>query len=133
VRHRLGLDIVFRIINSQLRTMDELGLPQSLKHLTQYHNGLVLVTGSVGSGKSTTLAALVAEINRNRHDHIITLEDPIEYVITSDNCHVTQREVHTHTKSFGAALRGALREDPRRHHGRRNARLGNHPARDHRV
>jgi twitching motility protein PilT len=112
VRHRLGLDLVFRIINSQLRTMDELGLPQSLKHLTQYHNGLVLVTGSVGSGKSTTLAALVAEINRNRHDHIITLEDPIEYVITSDNCHVTQREVHTHTKSFGAALRGALREDP---------------------
>lgn len=92
--------------------MDELGLPQSLKHLTQYHNGLVLVTGSVGSGKSTTLAALVSEINRTRHDHIITLEDPIEYVITSDNCHVTQREVHTHTKSFGAALRGALREDP---------------------
>ena len=112
VRHRLGLDLVFRIISSQLRTMDELGLPQSLKHLTQYHNGLVLVTGSVGSGKSTTLAALVSEINRTRHDHIITLEDPIEYVITSDNCHVTQREVHTHTKSFGAALRGALREDP---------------------
>jgi len=66
----------------------------------------------VGSGKSTTLAALVQEINRNRHDHIITLEDPIEYVIRSENCHVTQREVHTHTKSFAAALRGALREDP---------------------
>lgn len=112
VRHRLGFDIVFRIINSNLRSMDDLALPPSLKLLTQYHNGLVLVTGAVGSGKSTTLAALVAEINKNRHDHIITLEDPIEYVIHSDNCHVTQREVHTHTKSFAAALRGALREDP---------------------
>ena len=112
VRQRLGTDIVFRIISTNLRTMDELGLPPSLKLLTQYHNGLVLVTGSVGSGKSTTLAALVEEINRVRHDHIITLEDPIEYVIESANCHVTQREVHTHTRSFGAALRGALREDP---------------------
>jgi twitching motility protein PilT len=112
VRHRLGIDLVFRIINSNVRTMDELGLPQSLKLLTQYHNGLVLVTGSVGSGKSTTLAALVDEVNKTRHDHIITLEDPIEYLISSRSCHVTQREVHTHTKSFGAALRGALREDP---------------------
>lgn len=112
VRHRLGIDIVFRIIKSKVQTMDELGLPQSLKLLTQYHNGLVLVTGSVGSGKSTTLAALVEEINNARHDHIITLEDPIEYIISSKGCHVTQREVHTHTHSFGAALRGALREDP---------------------
>jgi len=112
VRQRLGIDIVFRIISTSLRSMDELGLPQSLKQLTQYHNGLVLVTGSVGSGKSTTLAALVDEVNKTRHDHIITLEDPIEYVIQSKGCHVTQREVHTHTKSFGAALRGALREDP---------------------
>ena len=112
VRQRLGIDIVFRIISTSLRSMDDLGLPQSLKQLTQYHNGLVLVTGSVGSGKSTTLAALVDEVNKTRHDHIITLEDPIEYVIQSKGCHVTQREVHTHTKSFGAALRGALREDP---------------------
>ncbi|MCX6979079.1 MAG: PilT/PilU family type 4a pilus ATPase, partial [Verrucomicrobia bacterium] len=112
VRQRLGVDIVFRIISTSLRSMDELGLPPSLKQLTQYHNGLVLVTGSVGSGKSTTLAALVDEVNKTRHDHIITLEDPIEYVIHSKGCHVTQREVHTHTKSFGAALRGALREDP---------------------
>lgn len=112
VRHRLGVDLVFRIINSHVRSMDELGLPESLKLLTQYHNGLVLVTGSVGSGKSTTLAALVDEVNKTRHDHIITLEDPIEYIIESRTCHVTQREVHTHTKSFGAALRGALREDP---------------------
>ncbi len=112
VRHRLGIDLVFRIINSHVRSMDELGLPESLKLLTQYHNGLVLVTGAVGSGKSTTLAALVDEVNKTRHDHIITLEDPIEYIIESRSCHVTQREVHTHTKSFGAALRGALREDP---------------------
>jgi len=112
VRQRIGIDIVFRIISTKLRTMDELGLPQSLKLLTQYHNGLVLVTGSVGSGKSTTLAALVEEVNQHRKDHIITLEDPIEYLIESKGCHVTQREVHTHTRSFGAALRGALREDP---------------------
>jgi twitching motility protein PilT len=112
VRQRLGFDLVFRIISTTLRTMDELGLPQSLKLLTQYHNGLVLVTGAVGSGKSTTLAALIDEVNKTRHDHIITLEDPIEYVIASQNCHVTQREVHSHTRSFAAALRGALREDP---------------------
>ncbi len=112
VRQRIGIDLVFRIISTKLRSMDELGLPESLKLLTQYHNGLVLVTGSVGSGKSTTLAALVEEVNRNRHDHIITLEDPIEYIIESKGCHVTQREVHSHTRSFGAALRAALREDP---------------------
>ena len=112
VRHRLGIDLVFRIINSKLRSMDDLGLPQQLKTLTQYQNGLILVTGSVGSGKSTTLAAMVDHVNQSRHDHIITLEDPIEYIIPSRGCHVTQREVHTHTASFGAALRGALREDP---------------------
>lgn len=112
VRQRTGYDLVFRIISSRVRSMDELGLPPQLKLLTQYQNGLVLVTGSVGSGKSTTLAALIDEINNDRRDHIITLEDPIEYVIPSKGCHVTQREVHTHTKSFGNALRGALREDP---------------------
>jgi twitching motility protein PilT len=112
VRQRLGTDIVFRIINSHVRTMDELGLPEHLKLLTRYHNGLILVTGSVGSGKSTTLAALVEQVNIERHEHIITLEDPIEYVFESKNCHITQREVHTHTHSFGVALRGALREDP---------------------
>lgn len=112
VRQRLGIDIVFRIINTKVRTMDELGLPQHLKLLTRYQNGLILVTGSVGSGKSTTLAALVGQVNIERREHIITLEDPIEYVIEPKGCHVTQREVHTHTLSFGAALRGALREDP---------------------
>lgn len=112
VRQRLGTDIVFRIINTRVRTMDELGLPQSLKLLTRFHNGLVLVTGPVGSGKSTTLAALIEQVNLERQEHIITLEDPIEYVFDAKGCHITQREVHTHTRSFEAALRGALREDP---------------------
>src|SRR5437588_5742484 len=112
VRQRLGVDLVFRIINTKVRTMDELGLPEHLKLLTRYQNGLILVTGSVGSGKSTTLAALVEQINMERREHIITLEDPIEYVFEPKGCHITQREVHTHTLSFAAALRGALREDP---------------------
>jgi twitching motility protein PilT len=112
VRQRKGHDLVFRIINTQVRSMDELGLPQSLKVLTQYHNGLVLITGAVGSGKSTTLASMVNEVNHHRHDHIITLEDPIEYVFTPAGCQITQREVHAHTESFSAALRASLREDP---------------------
>ena len=112
VRQRLGIDIVFRVIGTRVRTMDELGLPESLKLLTRFHNGLVLVTGSVGSGKSTTLAALVEQVNLERREHIITLEDPIEYVFEPKSCHVTQREVRRHTKSFGAALRASLREDP---------------------
>src|ERR1700730_18112841 len=112
VRQRLGVDLVFRIINTKVRTMDELGLPGHLKLLTRYQNGLILVTGSVGSGKSTTLAALIDQVNMERREHIITLEDPIEYVLEPKGCHITQREVHTHTRSFGAALRGALREDP---------------------
>jgi len=112
IQQRKGHDVVFRIINTKVRTMDELGLPQALKVLTQYHNGLVLVTGAVGSGKSTTLASMVEEVNHHRSDHIITLEDPIEYVFVPAGCQITQREVHSHTESFGAALRGSLREDP---------------------
>jgi len=112
VRQRLGVDLVFRIINTQVRTMDELGLPEHLKLLTRYQNGLILITGPMGSGKSTTLAALVEQVNLERHEHIITLEDPIEYIFQPKGCHITQREVHTHTRSFAAALRGALREDP---------------------
>jgi len=113
IKQRLGIDIVFRIISTNIRTIEELGLP--IKHLvplTRYHNGLILVTGAVGSGKSTTLAALVDFINQDREDHILTLEDPIEFVFDSKKCHVNQREVHTHTESFPKALRGALREDP---------------------
>ena len=112
VRQRLGIEVIFRLINADVRTMDQLGLPEYLKLLTRYQNGLILVTGSVGTGKSTTLAAMIQQVNMERHDHIITLEDPIEYVIRSRNCHVSQREVFTHTQSFAAALRAALREDP---------------------
>jgi twitching motility protein PilT len=112
VRQRLGIEIVFRVINANVRTMDELGLPEHLKLLTRYQNGLILATGSVGTGKSTTLAAMIEQINTERRDHIITLEDPIEYIITSRNCHVSQREVFTHTESFASALRASLREDP---------------------
>ena len=112
VRQRLGIEIVFRVINANVRTMDDLGLPEHLKLLTRYQNGLILATGSVGTGKSTTLAAMIEQINTERRDHIITLEDPIEYIITSKNCHVSQREVFTHTDSFASALRASLREDP---------------------
>jgi twitching motility protein PilT len=113
VKQRLGLDMAFRIINDKIKTLEEIGLPlEHILPLTRYQNGLVLVTGSVGSGKSTTLAALVDFINRDREDHILTLEDPIEYVFESKGCHVNQREVHKHTESFARALRGALREDP---------------------
>jgi twitching motility protein PilT len=113
VKQRLGLDLVFRIINDKIKSLEDIGLPlEHILPLTRYQNGLVLVTGSVGSGKSTTLAALVDFINRDREDHILTLEDPIEYVFESKGCHVNQREVHKHTESFGRALRGALREDP---------------------
>jgi twitching motility protein PilT len=113
VKQRLGYDMAFRIINTRIRSIEDIGLPlEHILPLTRYQNGLVLVTGSVGSGKSTTLAALVDFINRDREDHILTLEDPIEYVFESKGCHVNQREVHTHTESFAKALRGALREDP---------------------
>jgi twitching motility protein PilT len=112
VRQRLGVEIVFRVINTHVRTIDELGLPERLKLLTRYQNGLILATGAVGQGKSTTLAAMVEQINMERRDHIITLEDPIEYILTSKNCHVTQREIFTHSDSFAAALRASLREDP---------------------
>ncbi len=113
VKQRLGIDMVFRIINSEIKTVESLGLPlDHILPLTRFQNGIVLVTGSVGSGKSTTLAALIDFINRDREDHILTLEDPIEYVYESKGCHVNQREVHMHTESFGKALRGALREDP---------------------
>lgn len=113
VKQRLGYEMVFRIINTTIRTMEDINLPvDHIIPLTRYHNGLILVTGAVGSGKSTTLAALVDFINSDREDHILTLEDPIEYVFEPKGCHINQREVHTHTQSFAKALRGALREDP---------------------
>lgn len=107
-----GIGAVFREIPSEIKTCDELGLPPIVKRLAGLPKGLVLVTGPTGSGKSTTLAAIIDEANRTRKDHIITIEDPIEFVHKSKKAIVNQREVGTHTKSFSAALRGALREDP---------------------
>ncbi len=111
-KQRLGWDGAFRIIPAHLPTFAELGLPDQLRRLTEFSQGLVLVTGPIGCGKSTTMAAMVELINQARSDHIITLEDPIEYIIEGKGCQITQRESATHTKSFANALRAALREDP---------------------
>lgn len=113
VSQRLGYDLCFRIINSRILTMEQINLPaEHVVPLTRFTNGLILVTGSVGSGKSTTLASIIDFINKDRRDHIITLEDPIEAIFDPIGCQVNQREVHKHTESFGRALRAALREDP---------------------
>jgi twitching motility protein PilT len=100
------------LIPSTILTVDDLNLPPVLKRFPMLKKGLVLVTGPTGSGKSTTLAAMMDYANLQRHDHIITVEDPIEFVHRSQNCLVQHREVGVHTRSFAAALRGALREDP---------------------
>jgi twitching motility protein PilT len=107
-----GPGAVFRLIPSHIKTLDELGMPAVLKELSMKERGLVVVTGPTGSGKSTTLAAMVDYINHNKNAHIITVEDPIEFVHESKNCLVNQREVGSHTSSFATALRAALREDP---------------------
>lgn len=107
-----GIAAVFRLIPSKVLTADELGLPPVLKKFALLKKGLVLVTGPTGSGKSTTLAAMLDYANLQRKDHIITVEDPIEFVHRSQQCLVNHREVGVHTKGFAAALRGALREDP---------------------
>ncbi len=109
---KYGCGAVFRQIPTKILTADELGLPPILKKSAMLHKGLVLVTGPTGSGKSTTLAAMVDHANKHRKDHIITIEDPIEFVHESQGCLVNHREVGAHTRSFSAALRGALREDP---------------------
>jgi twitching motility protein PilT len=109
---KYGCGAVFRQIPTKILTADALGLPPILKKSAMLHKGLVLVTGPTGSGKSTTLAAIIDHANRHRKDHIITIEDPIEFVHESHGCLVNHREVGAHTRSFSAALRGALREDP---------------------
>ena len=111
-RDRFGAMGVFRVIPNQIRTAEEMGLSQEVQNLCYLTKGLVVVTGPTGSGKSTTLAGLVDLINRTRTDHIITIEDPIEFVHPSKKCLVTQRQVGLHTRSFKHALRAALREDP---------------------
>jgi len=103
---------VFRVIPFEIKSFQQLGLPGIVSKLCEKPRGLILVTGPTGSGKSTTLAAMIDKINNERHDHIITIEDPIEFVHQNKNCLVNQREVHADTKSFSDALRAALREDP---------------------
>jgi twitching motility protein PilT len=109
---KYGVAAVFRQIPDTILTVEQLGLPAVLNKLPLYPKGLVLVTGPTGSGKSTTLAALVDYANTHRKDHILTIEDPVEFVHKSRNCIVNHREVGLHTRSFSAALRAALREDP---------------------
>ena len=109
---RKGAGAVFRVIPSKILTAEELGLSPHILKLCKLNKGLVLVTGPTGSGKSTTLCAMVDYINRNRADHMITIEDPIEFVHDNKQCLINQREVRTHTDSFKDALRAALREDP---------------------
>ena len=107
-----GIAAAFREIPGQILTCEDLGLPSVIKQLATLPRGLVLVTGPTGSGKSTTLAAIIDEANKTRKDHIITVEDPIEFVHVSKKAMINHREVGIHTRSFSAALRGALREDP---------------------
>lgn len=109
---KYGVAAVFREVPTKIMTAQQLGLPPVVSRLASLPRGLVLVTGPTGSGKSTTLAAIIDEANRTRKDHIITIEDPIEFVHQSQGCLVNHREVGIHTKTFSAALRGALREDP---------------------
>ncbi len=110
--HKYGIGAVFRKIPSTVLTAEDLGLPPILTRAAMLKKGLVLVTGPTGSGKSTTLAAMVDYANKNRKDHILTVEDPIEFVHQSQDCIVNHREVGLHTMTFASALRGALREDP---------------------
>src|SRR6195256_2789616 len=109
---RKGPGAVFRVIPSKILTAEQLGLSSHILALCRLNKGLVLVTGPTGSGKSTTLCAMIDHINKTRQDHIITIEDPIEFVHPNQKCLINQREVHTHTDSFKNALRAALREDP---------------------
>ena len=111
-KHRRGEGAALRLIPEKIKTLSELNLPSILSNFTDKDKGFVLITGPTGSGKSTTLAALIDIINKNRYDNIITIEDPIEFIHYHKNCLVSQREIGSHTKSFSSALRNALREDP---------------------
>ncbi len=110
--HNRGAGAVFRTIPSKVLSMEDLGMGQVFRDISATPRGLILVTGPTGSGKSTTLAAMIDYVNENRYDHILTIEDPIEFVHESKKCLVNQREVHRDTFGFSEALRSALREDP---------------------
>jgi twitching motility protein PilT len=112
LHQRRGIGAVFRIIPTKILTLEDLGLPETLKTIANFKKGLVLVTGPTGSGKSTTLAAMIDYINSSREAHIITIEDPLEFVHANRSCLFSQREIGTHAKSFSDALRVASREDP---------------------
>jgi len=111
-QQRKGVDAVFRVIPSEVPTLKSLHLPPILERFTEYRHGLVLLTGPTGCGKTSTMAALIDIINQRQHDHIVILEEPIEYIIESKGCNVNQRHVRVHTHSFAAALRSAMRADP---------------------
>jgi twitching motility protein PilT len=111
-QQRGAVGAVYRVIPEKIRSFQDLNLPAVLANLSERPRGLVLITGPTGSGKSTTLAAMLDKINQERHGHILTIEDPIEYIHQHKGCLVNQREVHSDTASFSAALRAALREDP---------------------
>ena len=111
-RQRGHISFAFRVIPKRVPTFQDLNLPKGIERLTHEHRGLILVTGATGSGKTTTLAAMIGEINRTRQQHIVTIEDPIEVLHPDVNCIVNQREVGLDTESFGQALRRALRQDP---------------------
>jgi len=112
MRQLNGMGAVLRAIPSQALTLDQLDMPQAVRQLCRATNGLILVTGKTGSGKSTSLASMIDDINKRLHGHILTVEDPIEFVHSRRNCLVSQREIGVHAPSFAAALHSALREDP---------------------